>query len=84
MRIAAADGKKNVSTNVKVEPKVKAMEYEKEEGKGKGKGREKRAEDDRGERPKVVKCKVFLTPESCRKGRKDGEGDVTFVGQKNI
>ena len=68
------------------------MEYEKEEGKGKGKRRENSAEDDRGERPKVVKCKFFLTPGGCREGRdckfshaeKDGKGDGTFVGQKNI
>ena len=84
--------KKNVSTNVKVEPKVKAMEHEKEEGRGKGKGREKSAEDDRGECEKVAKCKFFLTPKvaervgtaSSRMQKKMGKGDVTFVGQKNI
>ena len=61
--------KKTVPNNAKVEPKVKMMEYEKEDAKGKGKGREKTAEEDRGERQKVVKCKFYLTPEGCRKGR---------------
>lgn len=61
--------KKIVFNNVKVESKVKMMEYEKEDVKGKGKGREKIAEEDRGERQKVVKCKFYLILEGCRKGR---------------
>ena len=61
--------KKTVPNNAKVEPKVKMMEYEKEDAQGKGKGRENTAEEDRGERQKVVKCKFYLTPEGCRRGR---------------
>ena len=91
MRAVVANGEEDRPQQRQVEPKVKMMEYEKEDAKGKGKGREKTAEEDRGERQKVVKCKFYLTPEGCRKGviassltlKKTEKGDATSVVRKN-